>query len=312
MTRAVVFAYHNIGVRCLKVLLAHGVYVPLVLTHADDPGETAWFASVSDTAEDYGIATIDPEDADAPDVVARIAALAPDFLFSFYYRRMLGAALLALPARGALNMHGSLLPKYRGRAPVNWAVLAGERQTGATLHFMTIRPDQGDIVDQTAVPILPDDTARDVFDKVTFAAEMTLDRALPALLAGTAQRVPQDLARGSYFGRRRPEDGTIDWRRDAVSIHNLVRAVAPPYPGALTSVGGVPARVLRTRIRDAVSPPTPAPMLDVQGGRLVACCGGGGTLDVLALELDGVRIAPSAFAARFGITAVPLGSALSG
>ena len=128
---------------------------------------------------------------------------------------MLKPALLALPQRGALNMHGSLLPRYRGRAPVNWAVLHGERSTGATLHYMAEKPDAGDIVAQTAVPILPDDTAREVFDKVTVAAEMTLDAVLPALLAGTAPRRPQDLGEGSYFGGRGPDDGIIDWNHDA-------------------------------------------------------------------------------------------------
>src|SRR5262249_30275565 len=138
--RAVVFAYHNVGVRCLKVLLAHGINVPLVVTHPDDPRETRWFDSVSATAAECGIAPIAPDDPNASDVVARVGALAPDLLFSFYYRRMLGAPLLALARRGALNVHGSLLPKYRGRAPVNWAVLHGERETGATLHYMAAKP----------------------------------------------------------------------------------------------------------------------------------------------------------------------------
>ncbi len=202
MPRAVVYAYHNVGVRCLKVLLAHGVDVPLVVTHEDSPGETLWFDSVAAAAADYGLATIRPADPNAPAQVARIAALKPDFVFSFYYRKLLQAPLLALPARGALNMHGSLLPRYRGRAPVNWAVLRGERETGATLHYMIEAPDAGDIVAQTAVPILPEDTAREVFDKVTVAAEITLDAALPALVAGTAPRIRQDPAQASYFGGR--------------------------------------------------------------------------------------------------------------
>jgi methionyl-tRNA formyltransferase len=307
MTRAVVFAYHNVGVRCLKVLLAHGVEVPLVVTHADDPREMLWFASVAATAADYGTPTITPVDPNATDVVAQVAALAPDFLFSFYYRKLLGAPLLAVPSRGALNMHGSLLPKFRGRAPVNWAVLMGERETGATLHYMSIKPDSGDIVGKTAVPILPDDTAREVFDKVTVAAEMTLDRALAGLIAGTASRRPQDLAQGSYFGGRRPEDGVIDWTLDARAIHNLVRAVAPPYPGAFTAVGGVRARILRTRVADVAAPPTFAPTLAVREGSLVAHCGGGGLLHVLALELDGTLVAPQAFAERFGRAPAPLG-----
>jgi methionyl-tRNA formyltransferase len=288
------------------VLLARGVEVPLVVTHADDPHETQWFESVAAAAAARGIATIAPEDPNAAGVVAQVAALAPDFLFSFYYRKMLGAPLLALPARGALNMHGSLLPKFRGRAPVNWAVLSGERETGATLHYMTAKPDAGDIVAQAPVPILPDDTAREVFDKVTAAAATALDRVLPALVAGSAPREPQDLARGSYFGGRRPEDGAIDWARDAGTIHNLVRAVAPPFPGAFTTVGGVRARILRTRFAGA-SPPTSSPTLAVEDARLVARCGGGGRLEVMALELAGAIVAPQAFAARFGASAVALG-----
>lgn len=305
MTSAVVFAYHNVGVRCLKVLLAHGIHVPLVVTHDDDPGETQWFASVRDTAAEYGIPTIAPGDANEPAIVARIAALAPDFLFSFYYRLMLKAPLLALPPRGALNMHGSLLPRYRGRAPVNWAVLNGERETGASLHYMVAKPDAGDLVDQMAVPILPDDTAREVFDKVTLAAEITLDRVLPRLVAGNAPRVPLDLAAGAYFGGRRPEDGRIDWSQDAQRIHDLVRAVAPPYPGAATTLAGRPARLLRTRVLAAGGPPQ-APRLSVEDGALVAACGGGGRLLVRELEVDGALLPPAGFAAAFGSAAIPL------
>jgi methionyl-tRNA formyltransferase len=248
-----------------------------------------------------------PDDPNAADVVARIRALAPDFLFSFYYRTMLKPPLLGAARRGALNMHGSLLPRYRGRSPVNWAVLRGERETGATLHYMTAKPDRGDIVAQTAVPILPDDTAREVFDKVTLAAEMTLDRVLPALVAGTAPRVAQDLAAGNYCGGRRPEDGAIDWNRDAATVHNLVRAVAPPYPGAFTAVGGVAARVLRTRVVATATAPTLTPTLEARDGRLYAHCGGGGTVAVLALEIGGNSFDATTFAARFGSAPVSLG-----
>jgi methionyl-tRNA formyltransferase len=307
MTRAVVFAYHNVGVRCLRVLVAHGVEVPLVVTHADDSKETIWFGSVASVARAYDIPALVPEDPNTARSVDRISALAPDFIFSFYYRKMLKTPLVRLAPRGALNMHGSLLPKYRGRAPVNWAVLHGERETGATLHYMTEKPDNGDIVAQTAVPILPDDTAREVFDKVTVAAEMTLDRALPALLAGSAPRIKQDPALASYFGGRTPADGTIDWTRDAAAIHNLVRAVAPPYPGAFTTVAGVTARILATRVIDTASAGTLAPALELRDGRMVARCGAGGTLQVLSLELEGVTTEADALTARFGPAPAALG-----
>ena len=306
MTCAVVFAYHNVGVRCLRVLLAHGVDVPLVITHDDDPREEIWFDSVAATAAAHGVASIAPADPNLPEVVARVAACRPDFLFSFYYRLMLKAPLLALPPRGALNMHGSLLPKYRGRAPVNWAIIRGEAETGVTLHYMTEKPDNGDIVAQTAVPILPDDTAREVFDKVTAAAEPTLRDVLPALIAGTAPRRPQNLQQSTYFGGRKPEDGVIDWSRSATEIHNLVRAVAPPYPGARTTLNGRPARLLRTRIVEAAAAAPGGPSLGAESGRIVASCGGGGRLEILALEVDGAPLDARELVARFGAAPVPL------
>ena len=318
MPRAVVFAYHNVGARCLRVLRAHGIEVPLVVTHEDDPSEIQWFERVADVAEDLGIEWIAPQDGTASNEIDRIRALTPDFIFSFYYRRMLPDALLEVPPRGALNMHGSLLPKYRGRAPVNWAVLHGERRTGATLHYMTTKPDAGDIVAQQAVPILPDDTAREVFDKVTLAAEICLDDILPSLLDGSAPRLRNDLARGSYFSGRRPEDGRIDWSRSAADIHNLVRAVAPPYPGAFTKVAGRPARVLRTRVLAPSGMPT-SPTLRVVSGpvikrdahpndtQLVASCGGGGMLRIDALEIDGQLQDAVQLRDQFGDVELPLG-----
>ncbi|MGN6703181.1 MAG: formyltransferase, partial [Burkholderiaceae bacterium] len=166
---AVVFAYHNVGVRCLKVLLARGVEVALVVTHEDNPAETIWFESVAALCREHGIPAITPVDPKSPELLEAVQAVRPDFIFSFYYRHMLPAALLASATRGAYNMHGSLLPKYRGRVPINWAVLHGETETGATLHEMAVKPDAGTILARSAVPILPDDTAHEVFGKVTVA-----------------------------------------------------------------------------------------------------------------------------------------------
>src|SRR6185295_2640859 len=210
MASAIVFAYHEVGVRCLKVLLAQGVQVPLLVTHRDNPAENIWFESVAAVARTYGIPTITPDDPNLPDTVERVAGLDPDFLFSFYFRHMMGSRLLAAGKYGALNMHGSLLPKYRGRVPVNWAVINGEAETGATLHYMVEKPDAGDIVDREKVSINFTDTAFDVFNRLTGAAVAVITRSWPLLLAGTACRVPMDLKAGSYFGGRKPADGLID------------------------------------------------------------------------------------------------------
>ncbi|HEX5339030.1 MAG TPA: formyltransferase [Gallionella sp.] len=299
MSRAVVFAYHNVGFRCLSVLLAHGVDVALVVTHRDNPKENIWFDSVQKLAELHGIPAITPDNPNTPEVIEQIRALQPDFFFSFYYREMLKRELLEIPKQGALNMHGSLLPKYRGRVPVNWAIIRGETETGSTLHYMTEKPDNGDIVAQQAVPILPNDTAHDVFQKVTVAAEIALNDVLPALLAGKAQSVKQDLSKGAYFGGRKAEDGIIVWSQSAQEIHNLVRAVAPPYPGATTTVMGKPMRILQTLVTKCTAAGKEKPAFYVKEGKAYAICGQG-VLRVVRFELDGVEMSAAEFAARFG------------
>lgn len=305
MTRAVVFAYHDVGCRCLKVLLDQRVEVPLVLTHRDSPGENIWFGSVAALAREHGIECIEPEDPGAPMIVERIRGLQPDFLFSFYYRMMLNAPLLAIPKHGAFNMHGSLLPKYRGRAPVNWAVLRGETRTGATLHEMVEKPDAGRIVDQEAVAILPDELAVDVFTKVSAAAERVLARSLPKLVDGSAALRPQDLSEGGYFGGRRAEDGRIDWTLPAKRVHDLVRAVAPPYPGAFTEVDGKRLRVLRTRVMAETGTAQPPALLYARNGRCYAACVGGGILELLDLELDGKPVSAQEFSDQFAGRLLP-------
>jgi methionyl-tRNA formyltransferase len=243
-------------------------------------------------AREAGLAVAKPGDPNEPAFVASIAALAPDFLFSFYYRQMLSPAVLAVARRGAYNMHGSLLPKYRGRVPVNWAVIHGERETGATLHEMVAKPDAGGIIGQEAVPIGENDTAGEVFARVTVAAGKVMDRCLPALLAGTAVAQPQDLGKGSYYGGRKPEDGRIDWARPAWDVHNLVRAVAPPYPGAFTALEGATIRVLRSWWGPAPTLPAQgAPgLLAVAGDALFARCGDGRWLEIREIELPGPAV----------------------
>ena len=275
--QAVVFGYHDVGVRCLRVLLDAGVAVPLVVTHRDDPHERIWFESVAQLARTHGIETLVSEDMNQ--LRQRISGISPEFMFSFYYRRMLPPEVLALAGKGAFNMHGSLLPKYRGRAPVNWAILKGESETGATLHEMVAKPDAGRIVDQERVPIGPDDTAAEVFAKVSDAAETVLKRSLPHLLAGTASLKKQDLSKGSYFGGRRPEDGRIDWSKSALEIHNLVRAVAPPYPGAFADQ----MKIFRTRVENRKAPHGKTGPYR-EGDEWFAVCGDGKVLRLLEVE----------------------------
>ena len=277
MAKAVVFGYHDVGVRCLGALLDAGVDVPLVVTHRDDAHERIWFASVAELARKRGLDIMLDPDIDA--LLPRLRSLAPEFIFSFYYRRMLPPEVLAIAKRGAYNIHGSLLPKYRGRAPINWAVLMGETETGATLHEMVAKPDAGRIVDQEAVPIGPDDTAAEVFARVTQAAEAVMRRSIGPLLAGTAKPKPNDIARGSYYGGRRPEDGRIDWTKSAREIHNLVRAVAPPYPGAFCDR----LKIHRTQLTERTAPGRELGPFRQQG-EWFALCGDGKVLRLLEVQ----------------------------
>ncbi len=298
--RAIVFAYHNVGVRCLKVLLAGGVDVALVVTHQDSADENIWFESVLSLCEAEGIPCVTPDDARSPELLARIQALRPDLMFSFYYRHMLPQAILDVAP--AYNMHGSLLPAYRGRAPVNWAVLHGATASGATLHEMTAKPDAGAIVAQQMVPILPDDTAFEVFGKVTVAAELALYHVLPALLDGHAPRTPNDLTQGGYFGGRKPEDGRIDWSKPAQEVYNLHRAVAPPYPGAFTDAGARRYTIERARLAAGPAPRGVAPGLAVVDNAIVGICGDGRMLAIHSLLADGSRISPTELQAQLAQT----------
>ncbi|MDD5677851.1 MAG: bifunctional UDP-4-amino-4-deoxy-L-arabinose formyltransferase/UDP-glucuronic acid oxidase ArnA [Kiritimatiellae bacterium] len=235
--KAIVLAYHDIGCAGLDALLRNGFDVQAVFTHKDNPGEVVWFHSVAELAAARGIPVYAPEDINHPIWVEKIRALKPDIIFSFYYRQMVKAAILDIPPRGCINLHGSLLPKYRGRCPVNWVLINGEKETGVTLHYMTLHPDDGDIVAQAKVPIDKGETALTLFGKMTAASTRLLDKTLPRVRALKAPRTPQDQAKATYFGGRRPEDGEIDWNKSAQGICNLVRAVTHPYPGAFTLSG---------------------------------------------------------------------------
>jgi methionyl-tRNA formyltransferase len=303
---AVVFAYHNVGVECLKGLLTNHVNVKLVVTHVDNPNETIWFESVAALAHQHGIKVITPDDPNTPDVIATITALKPDFIFSFYYRMMLKPALLALAKKGAYNMHGSLLPKYRGRVPINWAIIKGETETGATLHEMVEKPDAGRIVGQQVVTIAPDETAADVFAKVTFAAATVLNNAIQPLIDGSATLHAQNLSLGSYYGGRKPEDGVINWHDSAENIHNLVRAVAPPYPGAMTTINGEHIKITKTRLAPAHFMHDKPATLNVGNDMVVALCGGGRMLRICEAEIDGMMHNELMLAARFGAGVHPL------
>ncbi len=287
MTRIAVFAYSDTGYACLAHLLERGERIVFLATHRDQPGENLWYPSVAELARSHGIEPLIMENPLDPQSIVRLRVSKPDLLFSFYYRRILPDEMLEDPPLGAFNVHGSLLPKFRGRAPVNWAVVKGETQTGATLHRMRTRADAGEIVDQEAVPIGPDDTAVEVQKRVTAAAVAVLARRLEELKDGTAPEVPQDESKATRFGRRRPEDGRIDWSRPAKEVHDLVRGVTHPFPGAFTDLFGGKTFVWRTRLPGLAGHDTFPGQVRAEEERLFVACGDDRYVELLSLQTEG-------------------------
>jgi len=287
--RVIVFAYHEIGAAGLRALLRSGAEIAAVITHRDDPAEAAWYTSVARIAAERNLPTWAPDDPNHPIWAERLRELAPEAIFSFHYRHLLGKPLLDLCPQRAFNLHCSLLPRYRGRAPINWVLLHGEAQTGVTLHHMVERADAGDIVAQKIVPIDGNDTALTLTRKLIPAAEALLAETIPLIAAGTAPRHPQQEREATTFGRRRPEDGRIDWSRPAEEIRNLVRAVSSPWPGAFTDAAGrrlliwsatVVPGVLQTPGQEESDEADAAPGTVLHAAPLVIACGEG------ALQVD--------------------------
>ncbi len=240
--RIIFFGYSQVGHDCLSLLLERGDNVVALFTHEDNPHEKIWFKTPALAARENGVPVFTPEKITTPEWLEQIAALKPDLILSVYYRNMISTKILGLAPLGAFNIHGSLLPKYRGRAPINWAVLHGEPRIGMTLHRMVKSADAGAVVDQAGVDIGPRDTAEQAFRKVLPCARLVLARQIDALLAGTARETPQDESQVTYFSGRKPEDGRINWTQTSTQIFNLIRAVTDPYPGAFTDIG--PARLM--------------------------------------------------------------------
>lgn len=303
--RLVFMGYSNIGHICLEVLIdlcrQFHDEIAAVVTHEDNPGEQVWFKSVKELAQTHNLPVYTPANPNEPAFVDILRSLSPDLLFSAYYRLMLQQPILDIPTMGALNLHGSLLPRYRGRCPVNWVLVQGEALTGVTLHYMEAKPDCGDLVAQAQVPITPEDTALTLSDKMTRAAGDVMRRTYPLLRLDLAPRIPQDHSRASYFGGRTPEDGRIDWRQPATQIYNLIRAVTHPFPGAFTTWHGNKILIWAGRVASDYTGPALPPGQVLVNDNQVVIGTGQGVLSVQAAQVAGqAEVGAEALGQEFG------------
>ncbi|EMN5861006.1 bifunctional UDP-4-amino-4-deoxy-L-arabinose formyltransferase/UDP-glucuronic acid oxidase ArnA [Pluralibacter gergoviae] len=299
--KAVVFAYHDMGCVGIRALIAAGYDITAIYTHPDNAAENTFFGSVARTAAEFGIPVFAPEDVNHPLWVDRIKDARPDVIFSFYYRSLLSDAILNCARAGGFNLHGSLLPKYRGRAPLNWVLVHGETETGVTLHRMVKRADAGNIVAQARVAIAADDTALTLHHKLCAAASSLLADSLPAIKTGNFAQIAQDEAEATYFGGRSPKDGAINWQGSAVAANNLVRAVSEPWPGAFSYAGGSQFIIWKSRVLANNSGAKAGTVIAVNP-LTIAC--GTGALEVIAGQADnGVYMQGSQLAQSLGLVA---------
>jgi methionyl-tRNA formyltransferase len=227
------------AVPALGVLIDSGVEITEVVTlPAERAASTSGFVDLEPLARAHGIEVRRCADINSADAVRHVRELRPDLMVVTGWTRLLSAELLGVPPRGVVGFHASLLPRYRGRAPVNWAILRGEARTGNTMMYLDAGTDTGDIIDQQAVPIGPDDTCATVYAKVGEAGADMLGRHLRALLDGTAPRRPQGPADGPPLPKRTPGMGITDWNRPARAVHDWIRALTWPYPGAFGFLAG--------------------------------------------------------------------------
>ncbi|MCR4317857.1 MAG: formyltransferase [Planctomycetes bacterium] len=275
----VLCAYNEMGYVALETLLSMNVPISAVFTYEDDEGENCWFRSVRELSIENSLRTITTEDINQPEFVEIVRGLRPKVLLSVYYRHMIKKEIRRIPSVGCFNLHGSLLPKFRGRAPINWQLVYGETVSGVTLHEMVARADAGDIVDQETCEIALEDTALDLVNKMLPLARDIFRRSVPRLLAGTFESARQIEEDATYFGGRKPDDGRIDWTWSALRIHNLVRAVAPPWPGAFSDAEGRRTLILRSNPRGERSHGSPGVVISRDSTLLVTT--GDGLLEVL-------------------------------
>ena len=288
--RVLLFGYHAVGAACLRFLLRREAYADVValITHEDSPDEEIWFERPAPMAEEAGVTVLTPskEEIRTERFASRVRSLGPELILSAYYRYMIPVKVLEIAPLGGLNLHGSYLPEYRGRCPVNWQILDGAIQGGVTLHRMVAEPDAGNIIAQARVPIEARGTAKGLYDRLVPAAAELLREAWPRILDGDVEGTPQDHSRATYFGGRTPDDGRIRWSSGAPAIDRLIRAVPHPYPGAFTEFAGRRLFIWEAHpVKGDAS--APAGSVVAKGNKLLIQDGLGKALRIRRIQLEG-------------------------
>ncbi len=287
--RVAVFGYGELGVAAVEWTASTGSDVVGVVVPSNRDGPNV--DCVKRFAMQRGFRVlVQPPRRDIAPFADTLRRLEPDLILVWSYTMILPPELLSIPRRGCVNVHGGLLPEYRGGHVLQWAIINGEKETGVTLHYLDEGVDTGPIIGQARFPIEWTDDALRVQQKIRSAGFSLLRRWWSAIGEGTAPRIPQDETKARYFRLRTPQDGLIDWKDPNVKIYNLVRALVRPWPGAMTFYRGRPIV-----IRDALPlecafrhhAPGRVCALDARGVRVAT---GRGDLLIREIEADGTTL----------------------
>jgi len=284
--RTVFMGTPDFALQTLQGLIDAGCKMVGVYTQPDRPkgrGKQLAAPPVKELAQKYDIPVYQPLKLRQPEAVAELEALAPDLIVVVAYGQILPKSVLEIPAHGCINVHASLLPKYRGAAPINKAIIDGETETGITTMYMDVGLDTGDMLVKKTLAIGPEETAGELHDRLASLGRETMEETLRRLCAGTLQREVQDDEQSTYASMMRKEDGRIDWNRSAQEIHNHVRGL-DPWPGAYTTINGELLKLAETSPEAAEGLPGSVIAAD-KNGVCVAC--GSGSLRIQQLQLAG-------------------------
>jgi len=277
----------------LRTLIERGEQVVAVVTQPDRPkgrGQQTLPPPVKLLAQEHGIPVLQPVKVRHPDVIEEIRALKPDLIVVIAFGQILPKALLEIPGKGCINVHASLLPRYRGAAPLNWCIINGETETGVTTMLMDVGLDTGDMLLKSVTRIDPDEDTSSLHDRLSLIGAELLAETVDLAAQGLLAPEKQDDALTCYAPMLKKEDGLIDWGKDAPGVKNLVRGMTP-WPGAYSYLDDKLLKVYR--VQSASGTGAPGEVLAVGRGGIEVACGSGSVI-IHELQLEGKKRLPAA------------------
>ena len=261
----------ELGRACAERLFEKKFDIAAIFCLPASASSRSGYADFSGLGKKYGVPVFRYEDINTPEAVAKIKGLAPDLLVVIGWSGIIGDTVLGIPKKGVLGHHPTLLPAHRGNAPIPWTLINGLARSGVTLMFLEKEVDRGDIAGQREFDIALEDDAADVYSKATKTTISLLLEVLPKIADGTLVRRPQDQSRASKWGKRKPEDGIIDWNCMAIYLYNWVRGLAHPYPGAFTFFEGKKLFIWKAKMAESTPRSEPGEIIEADGELIVKC-----------------------------------------